>query len=78
MDLYVFHFLTIAPAVDLFTLSYLPIIDSLFPAMCRSTVLFLVPLDTSLVMAMVESECLRMKIIDLCHHFKWENLHSHG
>ncbi len=35
--LYVFHFLIIAPTVDFFTPSCLPIADSVFPAWCRST-----------------------------------------
>uniref|UniRef100_A0AAX7T2N6 MYND-type domain-containing protein n=1 Tax=Astatotilapia calliptera TaxID=8154 RepID=A0AAX7T2N6_ASTCA len=39
--LYVFHFLMIAPTVDFFTPSCLPIVDSLFPVWCRSTILFL-------------------------------------
>ncbi len=38
--LYVFHFLIIAPTVDFFTPSCLPIADSVFPAWCRSTILF--------------------------------------
>ncbi len=42
--LYVFHFLIIAPTVDFFTPSCLPIADSVFPAWCRSTILFLCPL----------------------------------
>ncbi|XP_062863705.1 protein O-mannosyl-transferase TMEM260 isoform X2 [Trichomycterus rosablanca] len=53
MVLYVFHFLTIAPTV-LFTPTCLPIVDSLFPAWCRSTIFFLVSFDSSLVLAMVE------------------------
>ncbi len=36
--LYVFHFLIIAPTVDFFTPSCLPITDSVFPAWCRSTI----------------------------------------
>ncbi len=36
--LYVFHFLIIAPTVDFFTPSCLPIADSVFPAWCRSTI----------------------------------------
>jgi len=52
--LYVFHFLTIAPTVDFFTPSCLLIVDSLFPARCRSTIFFLVSFDSSLVLAMVE------------------------
>ena len=43
--LYVFHFLIIAPTVDFFTPSCLPIADSVFPAWCRSTILFLVSCD---------------------------------
>ncbi len=52
--LYVFHFLIIAPTVDFFTPSCLPIADSIFPAWCRSTILFLVSFDSSLVLAIVE------------------------
>ncbi len=52
--LYVFHFLIIAPTVDFFTPSSLPIADSVFPAWCRSTILFLVSFDSSLVLAIVE------------------------
>ncbi len=48
--LYVFHFLIIAPTVDFFTPSCLPIADSVF----RSTILFLVSFDSSLVLAIVE------------------------
>ncbi len=36
--LYVFHFLIIAPTVDFFTPSCLPVADSVFPAWCRSTI----------------------------------------
>ncbi len=43
----VFHFLIIAPTVDFFTPSCLPIADSVFPAWCRSTILFLVSFDSS-------------------------------
>jgi hypothetical protein len=46
--LYVFHFLIIAPTVDFFKPSCLPIADSVFPAWCRSTILFLVSFDSSL------------------------------
>ncbi len=52
--LYVFHFLIIAPTVDFFTPSCLPIADSVFTAWCRSTLLFLVSFDSSLVLAIVE------------------------
>lgn len=52
--LYVFHFLIIALTVDFFTPSCLPIADSVFPAWCRSTILFLVSFDSSLVLAIVE------------------------
>jgi len=52
--LYVFHFLTIAPTVNFFTSSCLPIVDLLFPAWWRSTIFFLVSFDSSLVLAMVE------------------------
>ncbi len=52
--LYVFHFLIIAPTVDFFTPSCLPIADSVFPTRCRSTILFLVSFDSSLVLAIVE------------------------
>ncbi len=54
VDLYVFHFLIIAPTVDFFTPSCLPIADSVFPAWCMSTILFLVSFDSSLVLAIVE------------------------
>ncbi|KAI3367327.1 hypothetical protein L3Q82_008373 [Scortum barcoo] len=40
--------------VDFFTPSCLPIADSVFPAWCRSTILFLVSFDSSLVLAIVE------------------------
>ena len=53
--LYVFHFLIIAPTVThFFTTSCLPIADSDFPAWCRSTIVFLVSFDSSLVLAIVE------------------------
>ncbi|XP_070398413.1 uncharacterized protein [Nothobranchius furzeri] len=52
--LYVFHFLIIAPTVDFFTPSCLPIVDSPFPVWCRSTILFLVSFESSLVLAIVE------------------------
>uniref|UniRef100_A0A8C7Q8Y1 Pyridine nucleotide-disulphide oxidoreductase domain 1 n=1 Tax=Oncorhynchus mykiss TaxID=8022 RepID=A0A8C7Q8Y1_ONCMY len=52
--LYVFHFLIIAPTVDFVKPSCLPIADSVFPAWCRSTILFLVSFDSSLVLAIVE------------------------
>ncbi len=52
--LYVFHFLIIAPTVDFFTPSCLPIADSVFPAWCRTTILFLVSFDSYLVLAIVE------------------------
>ena len=52
--LYVFHFLIIVPTVDFFKPSCLPIADSVFPAWCRSTILFLVSFDSSLVLAIVE------------------------
>ena len=52
--LYVFHFLIIAPTVDFFKPSCLPIADSVFPAWCRSTILFLVSFGSSLVLAIVE------------------------
>lgn len=54
MALYVFHILINAPTVDLFTPSCLPVEVSLFPAVCRSTILFLVSFNSSLVLAMVE------------------------
>ncbi|CAB1349969.1 unnamed protein product [Coregonus sp. 'balchen'] len=50
----VFHFLIIAPTVDFFKPSCLPIADSVIPAWCRSTILFLVSFDSSLVLAIVE------------------------
>uniref|UniRef100_A0A3B4F3P2 Immunoglobulin V-set domain-containing protein n=1 Tax=Pundamilia nyererei TaxID=303518 RepID=A0A3B4F3P2_9CICH len=37
-----------------FTPSCLPIVDSLFPVWCRSTILFLVSFESSLVLAMAE------------------------
>ncbi len=49
----VFHFLIIAPTVDFFTPSCLPIADSVSPAWCRSTIVFLVSFDSSLVLAIV-------------------------
>ncbi|CAJ0967659.1 unnamed protein product [Ranitomeya imitator] len=52
--LYVFHFLIIAPTVDFFTPSWLAIADSVFPAWCRATILFLVSFDSSLVFTIVE------------------------
>ncbi len=52
--LYIFHLLIIAPTVDFFTPSCLPIADSVFPAWYRSTILFLVSFDCSLVLAIVE------------------------
>uniref|UniRef100_A0A4W5KZB0 Saposin B-type domain-containing protein n=1 Tax=Hucho hucho TaxID=62062 RepID=A0A4W5KZB0_9TELE len=52
--LYVFHFLIFAPTVDIFKRSCLPIADSVFPTWCRSTILFLVSFDSSLVLAIVE------------------------
>ncbi len=52
--LYVFHFLIIAPTVDFFTPSCLPIAELVFPAWGRSTILFLVSFDSSLVLAIVE------------------------
>ncbi len=59
--LYVFHFLIIAPTVDFFTPSCLPIADSVFPAWCRSTILFLVSFDCSLDLDIVEfGDCLRL------------------
>ncbi len=79
--LYVFHFLIIAPTVDFFTPSCLPIADSVFPAWCRSTILFLVSFDSSLVFFssyFVSHSWGKpmMKITGLSHLFKWENLHN--
>ncbi len=62
----VFHFLIIAPTVDFFTPSCLPIADSVFPAWCRSTILFLVSFDSSLVMAMVEFGVWLFEVVDRC------------
>ncbi len=42
--LYVFHFLIIAPTVDFFTPSCLPIADSVFPAWCSLQFCFWCPL----------------------------------
>ncbi len=64
--LYVFHFLIIAPTVDLFTPSCLPIADSVFPAWCRSTILFLVSFDSSLVLAIVEFGVWLFEVVDRC------------
>ncbi len=63
--LYVFHFLIIAPTVDFFTPSCLPIADSVFPAWCRSTILFLVSFDSSLVLAIVEFGVWLFEVVDL-------------
>ncbi len=60
MVLYVFHFLIIAPTVDFFTPSCLPIADSVFPAWCRSTIVFLVSFDSSLVLAIVWERLIRL------------------
>ncbi len=60
--LYVFHFLII----DFFTPSYLPIADSVFPAWCRSTILFLVSFDSSLVLAIVEFGVWLFEVVDRC------------
>ncbi|KAI5620727.1 RNA polymerase II elongation factor ELL, partial [Silurus asotus] len=56
----VFHFLIIVPTVDFFTPSCLPIADSALPAWCRSTILFPVFFNSSLVLAIVEFDCLRL------------------
>ncbi len=64
--LYVFHFLIIAPTVDFFTPSSLPIADSVFPAWCRSTILFLVSFDSSLVLAIVEFRVWLFEVVDRC------------
>ncbi len=66
MVLYVFHFLIIAPTVDFFTPSCLPIADSVFPAWCRSTILFLVSFDSSLVLAIVEFGVWLFEVVDRC------------
>ncbi len=62
----VFHFLIIAPTVDFFTPSCLPIADSVFPAWCRSTILFLVSFDSSLVLAIVEFGVWLFEVVDRC------------
>ncbi len=64
--LYVFHVLIIAPTVDFFTPSCLPIADSVFPAWCRSTILFLVSFDSSLVLAIVEFGVWLFEVVDRC------------
>ncbi len=64
--LYVFHFLIIAPTVDFFTPSCLPIADSVFPAWCRSTILFLVSFDSSLVLAIVEFGVWLFEVVNRC------------
>ncbi len=64
--LYVFHFLIIAPTVYFFTPSCLPIADSVFPAWCRSTILFLVSFDSSLVLAIVEFGVGLFEVVDRC------------
>ncbi len=64
--LYVFHFLIIAPTVDFFTPSCLPIADSVFPAWCRSTILFMVSFDSSLVLAIVEFGVWLFEVVDRC------------
>ena len=64
--LYVFHFLIIAPTVDFFKPSCLPIADSVFPAWCRSTILFLVSFDSSLVLAIVEFGVWLFEVVDRC------------
>ncbi len=64
--LYVFHLLIIAPTVDFFTPSCLPIADSVFPAWCRSTILFLVSFDSSLVLAIVEFGVWMFEVVDRC------------
>ncbi len=64
--LYVFHFLIIAPTVDFFTPSCLLIADSVFPAWCRSTILFLVSFDSSLVLAIVEFGVWLFEVVDRC------------
>ncbi len=68
MVLYVFHFLIIAPTVDFFTPSCLPIADSVFPAWCRSTILFLVSFDSSLVLAIVEFGVWLFEVVDRCFY----------
>ncbi len=64
--LYVFHFLIIAPTVDFCTPSCLPIADSVFPAWCRSTILFLVFFDSSLVLDIVEFGVWLFEVVDRC------------
>ncbi len=64
--LYVFHFLIIAPTVDFFTPSCLPIAYSVFPAWCRSTILFLVSFDSSFVLAIVEFGVWLFEVVDRC------------
>ncbi len=59
-------FSNIAPTVDFFTPSCLPIADSVFPAWCRSTILFLVSFDSSLVLAIVEFGVWLFEVVDRC------------
>ncbi len=59
---YVFHFLIIAPTVDFFTPSCLSIADSVFPAWCRSTILF----DSSLALTIVEFGVWLFEVVDRC------------
>lgn len=61
--LHSFHFLTIAPKVDLFSPNCLPFVDWLVPILCRCTILSLVSIDNSAVLALVERlqpDCLRV------------------
>ncbi len=62
----IFHFQIIAFTVDFFTPSCLPIADSVFPAWCRSTILFLVSFDSSLVLAIVEFGVWLFEVVDRC------------
>jgi len=48
----------------------LPIVDSLFPAWCRSTIFFLVSFDNSLVLAMVEFGVWLFGAVDRCLLFR--------
>ncbi|CAJ0931668.1 unnamed protein product [Ranitomeya imitator] len=50
--------------VDFITPSYLPIADSVFPAWCRATILFLVSFDSSLVFTIVEFGVCLFEVVD--------------
>jgi len=57
-------FSQLLPQLIFFTPSCLHIVDSLFPAWCRSTIFFLVSLDSSLVLAMVEFGAWLFEAVD--------------